>query len=112
MVLDFAESWERSEGHQRDTRTRLNRNNVFRSLLSADAEVTHFKRLGKYSTEQEQPRTIIAKVVNEWQKAIILRSLSKLKRFDKSVFVSKENSATDLATENNLLIRRREVITT
>ena len=37
--------------------------------------------------------------------------IAKLKYYEKTVFVSKKLSSTDLATEKNLLIGKRELIT-
>ena len=79
------------------------------AFLTINAEVTDFKRLGKFE-DASKPRTIIVKLSNDWQKRLILVSLAKLKHYEKTVYVSKELSPNELPAENKLLKQRRELI--
>ena len=80
------------------------------AFLTINAEVTDFKRLGKFEEDASKPRTITVKLSNDWQKRLILVSLAKLKHYEKTVYVSKELSPNELLAENKLLKQRRELI--
>ena len=80
------------------------------AFLTKNAKITDLKRLGKFEEDNTKPRTIIVKLSNECQKRLILVSLSKLKNYDKTVYVSKELNPNELQAENKLLKQRRELI--
>ena len=47
---------------------------------------------------------------NLWQRRLILSSASKLKRYDKPVYLSRELSREEATQENEALQKRRELI--
>ena len=78
-------------------------------FLTVEAKITDLKRLGKYE-EGKRPRTAVVNLSNEWHKRLILMSLAKLKKYDKTLFVSKELNPSEFLIENKLLMKRRTMI--
>ena len=98
--------WEKNEGLQTEARTRLNRGEQFLNILvSGRGKIRQtFEKL-RHRTEtvsNDHNESSKRKAINKK-----LPPLSKLKH-DKTVFVSKKLSSTDLSTENNLLIRKEK----
>ena len=79
------------------------------AFLTVEAKITDLKRLGKYE-EKKRPRTVVVNVSNELQKRLILMPLEKLKNYDRTLFVSKVLSPSELLIENKLLMKRRTMI--
>ena len=54
-------------------------------FLSIEREITEIKRIGPY--QEGRARTIVFTVANKFHRRLILLSISKLKEYDKLVFV-------------------------
>ena len=78
------------------------------TFLSIECEITEIKRIGPY--QEGKARTIVFTVANKFHRRLILLSISKLKEYDKLVFVSKEINAEEAKQERLILKKRREMI--
>ena len=78
------------------------------SHLEVDCNIKDLKRIGKYT--EGKNRTLIVNVDSKHAKRLILLSLRKLKTYTKSIYVSKELNPNEQILENNLLLKRRELI--
>ena len=77
-------------------------------FLSIECEITEIKRIGPY--QEVRARTIVFTVANKLHRRPILLSISKLKEYDKLVFVSKVLYAEEAKRERLILKKRREMI--
>ena len=80
------------------------------SLLSINTQINYCRRLGTY--KENKCRPIIIKLVNSWDKCILLNSLSKLRNYNEKVYKSKDITPQDVQIENKLLKRRLELLQT
>ena len=102
LELDSKNSRDR---HEQD----LEEANKLFAFLTVEAKITDLKRLGT-KKEGKRPRTTVVNVSNEWQKRLILISLTKLKNYDKTLFVSNELSPRKFLIENKLRMKRQTMI--
>ena len=77
-------------------------------FLSIECEITEIKRIGPY--QEGRARTIVFTVANKFNRRLILLSISKLKEYNKLVFVIKEINAQEAKQERLIHKKRRELI--
>ena len=75
--------------------------------IEVNCNINDLLRLGPQN--DTKTRTILVKVSNSWQRRLIL-SASKLKTYDKPVYLSRELSREEATLENEALQKRRELI--
>ena len=76
--------------------------------IEVNCNINDLLRLGPRN--DTKTRTILVKVSNPWQRRLILSSASKLKTYDKPVYLSRELSREEATIENEALQKRRELI--
>ena len=76
--------------------------------IELNCNINNLLRLGPRN--DTKTRTILVKVSNPWQRRLILSSASKLKLYDKPVFLSRELSREEATLENEALQKRRQLI--
>ena len=76
--------------------------------IEVNCNINDLLRLGPRN--DTKTRTILVKVSNPWQRRLILSSASKLKTYDKPVYLSRELSREEATQENEALQKRRELI--
>ena len=82
-------------------------NKIF-SHLGLACQASDIKRMGNHIKGKD--RTIMARVNDACDRRLIFLSLSKLKHYDKKVFVSPELTTSEFEKENLLLQQRRVMI--
>ena len=78
------------------------------TFLLIQCEITEIKRIGPY--QEGRAWTIVFTVAIKFHRRLILLTISKLKEYDKLVFVSKELNAEEAKQECLILKKRREKI--
>ena len=78
------------------------------TFSSIECEITEIKRIGPY--QEGRARTIVFTFANKFHRRLILLSISKLKEYNKLIFVSKELNAEEAKQERLILKKRREMI--
>ena len=76
--------------------------------IEVNCNINDLLRLGPRN--DTKTRTILVKVSNPRQRRLILSSASKLKTYDKPVYLSRELSREEATLENEALQKRRELI--
>ena len=84
--------------------------NAIMSFLNINTQINDCRRLGTYKVNKCRP--ILIKLANSWDKRILLMSLSKLRNYNKKVYISKELTPQEVQIENKLLKRRLELLQT
>ena len=76
--------------------------------IEVNCNINDLLRLGPRN--DTKTRTILVKVSNPWQRRLILSSASKLKTYDKPVYLSRELTREEAMIENEALQKCRELI--
>ena len=86
---------------------------ILESLIARRPQLTNVKRLGKYDKVKENPnicRPLLVTFANQWDKRLILSSLSKLKGRRDHISISRDLSSEEVKHERELLKERYRLI--
>ena len=85
---------------------------VLTGLIDRKTELSNVKRLGKFNADNANYcRPLLVTLVSQWDKRLILSSLSKLKGRDDKLSISRHLSSQVVLTEKELLQERYRMIT-
>lgn len=89
---------------------------VLSSLIDRKPPIMNVKRLGRYDSEkakviQNFKRPVLVTLANQWDKRLILSSLSKLRGRNDNLSISRDFSADEVRAEKELLKERYRLIT-
>ena len=85
---------------------------VLTSLIDRKPELSNVKRLGKFNADNANyRRPLLVTLESQWDKRLILSSLSKLKGRDDKLSISRDLSSQEVLTEKELLQERYRMIT-
>ena len=79
--------------------------------LEVDSAVVSIKRLGGYEAGRGSPRSILATLENQFSRDLVLKSVSKVKTYNKVLYVSPDLSISELELEKKVLKKRYNFIT-
>ena len=83
---------------------------IFEHIGLPSINIADFFRLGKYSPNQDRPRTMLVTLCSVWDCRLIFQSTHKLKSYNKKVYLSPQLTNTERETERKILTKRRELI--
>ena len=73
-------------------------------------QIDNFSRLEEHKATNTSPRTVLVQFSSIWNVRKVLAKTPKLKDYTIPLFISKSLTPTEQATENNILIKRRQLI--
>ena len=79
--------------------------------LEVDSAVVSIKRPGGYEAGRGFPRSILATLENQFSRDLVLKSVSKVKTYNKVLYVSRDLLISDLELEKKVLKKLYKLIT-
>ena len=88
---------------------------ILSSLIDRKPPITNVRRLGRYDSERAKAnqnfnRPVLVTLANQWDKRLILSSLSRLRGRKDNLSISRDLSSDEVKLEKDLLKERYRLI--